>query len=54
MKTLLAAFILGVGFLCSVFDLAYLGLLLWARQNLPRPESKAGKEAGPLLPPVIA
>jgi hypothetical protein len=27
--------ILGLGVLCSVFDLAYLGLLLWARQNLP-------------------
>jgi hypothetical protein len=27
--------ILGLGILCSVFDLAYLGLLLWARQNLP-------------------
>jgi hypothetical protein len=30
-----SAFILGVGLLCSVFDLVYLGLLLWARQNLP-------------------
>jgi hypothetical protein len=30
-----SAFILGVGLLCSVFDLAYLGLLLWARWNLP-------------------
>jgi len=29
-----SAFILGLGILCSVFDLAYLGLLLWARQNL--------------------
>ncbi len=29
-----SAFILGVGILCSVFDLAYLGLLLWARQKL--------------------
>lgn len=27
--------ILGLGILCSVFDLAYLGLLIWARQNLP-------------------
>jgi hypothetical protein len=30
-----SALILGLGILCSVFDLAYLGLLLWARQNLP-------------------
>jgi hypothetical protein len=26
-------FILGIGILCSVFDLAYIGLLLWARRN---------------------
>jgi hypothetical protein len=26
-----SAFILGIGLLCSVFDLAYIGLLLWAR-----------------------
>jgi hypothetical protein len=32
-----SAFVLGVGILCSVFDLAYLGLLLWARQNQPAP-----------------
>jgi hypothetical protein len=31
-----SAFILGVGILCSIFDLAYLGLLLWARHNLAR------------------
>jgi hypothetical protein len=30
-----SAFILGVGLLCSVFDLAYIGLLLWARHVLP-------------------
>src|SRR5215203_625187 len=30
-----SAFILGVGLLCSVFDLAYLALLLWARWNRP-------------------
>jgi hypothetical protein len=29
-----SAFILGLGILCSVLDLAYLGLLIWARQNL--------------------
>ena len=29
-----STFILGLGILCSIFDLAYLGLLLWARQNL--------------------
>jgi hypothetical protein len=28
-----SAFILGLGILCSVFDLAYIGLLLWARQS---------------------
>ncbi len=28
-----SGFILGLGILCSVFDLAYIGLLLWARQN---------------------
>ncbi len=28
-----SAFILGLGILCSVFDLVYIGLLLWARQN---------------------
>ncbi|HKU29541.1 MAG TPA: hypothetical protein VJQ60_03570 [Arthrobacter sp.] len=26
-------FILGIGALCSVFDLAYIGLLLWAKRN---------------------
>ena len=26
-------FIFGLGILCSVFDLAYLGLLIWARQS---------------------
>ena len=30
-----SAFILGVGLLCSVFDLAYIGLLLWAGHGLP-------------------
>jgi hypothetical protein len=30
-----SAFILGLGLLCSVFDLAYIGLLLWARHGLP-------------------
>jgi hypothetical protein len=32
-----SAFILGLGLLCSVFDLAYLGLLLWARRRLALP-----------------
>jgi hypothetical protein len=32
-----SAFILGLGLLCSVFDLAYLGLLLWARRGLGLP-----------------
>ena len=26
-------FILGIGALCSVFDLTYIGLLLWAKRN---------------------
>jgi hypothetical protein len=26
-------FVIGIGLLCSVFDLAYIGLLLWARRN---------------------
>jgi hypothetical protein len=48
-----SAFILGVGILCSIFDLAYLGLLLWARQNLPTPESEVGEEAARgQIPPV--
>jgi hypothetical protein len=29
-----SAFILGLGLLCSVFDLVYIGLLLWARRGL--------------------
>jgi hypothetical protein len=29
-----SAFILGLGLLCGVFDLAYIGLLLWARYGL--------------------
>jgi len=28
-----STFLLGLGGLCSVFDLAYIGLLVWARQN---------------------
>jgi len=28
-----SAFILGLGILCSVFDLAYIGLLLWPKKN---------------------
>jgi hypothetical protein len=39
-------FILGIGILCSVFDLTYLGLLLWARQNLAILDPDApGKDA---------
>jgi hypothetical protein len=41
-----SAFILGVGLLCSVFDLAYLGLLLWARQNLPLDSATPDRDAG--------
>lgn len=28
-----SAFVIGIGLLCSVFDLAYIGLLLWARRE---------------------
>jgi hypothetical protein len=28
-----APFILGLGLLCSIFDLAYIGLLIWARRQ---------------------
>jgi len=28
-----STFVLGLGTLCSVFDLAYIGMLVWARQN---------------------
>jgi hypothetical protein len=39
-----SALILGLGILCTVFDLAYLGLLLWARQQVPVLDSKAADE----------
>jgi hypothetical protein len=29
-------FVLGIGILCSIFDLAYIGLLIWARTNPPQ------------------
>jgi hypothetical protein len=35
-------FILGIGILWSVFDLAYIALLLWARANPPRLVASAG------------
>lgn len=46
--------ILGLGILCSVFDLAYLGLLLWARQNLPLldPQAPRSEVASSRLPAV--
>jgi hypothetical protein len=28
-------FVLGIGIMCSIFDLAYIGLLLWARTKPP-------------------
>ena len=31
-----STFVLGIGILCSVFDLAYIGMLLWARTNPPQ------------------
>jgi hypothetical protein len=50
-----SALILGVGILCSVFDLAYLGLLLWARQNLPALAPKPpGEEAGIRRAPAVS
>jgi hypothetical protein len=39
-----SAFILGLGVLCSVFDLAYIGLLLWARRGL----AVAAPDAAPM------
>jgi hypothetical protein len=36
-----SGFILGLGILCTVFDLAYIGLLLWARQNPPALDAEA-------------
>jgi hypothetical protein len=49
-----SALILGLGILCSVFDLAYLGLLLWARQNLPLldPEDPSKEVARREIPAV--
>jgi hypothetical protein len=49
-----SALILGLGILCSVFDLAYLGLLLWGRQNLPLldPEAPRREVARSRLPAV--
>ncbi len=38
-----STFVLGVGLLCSVFDLAYIGLLVWARSA---PVVGAGADAG--------
>jgi hypothetical protein len=35
-------FILGIGILCSVFDLAYIALLLWAGTNPPQLVASAG------------
>jgi hypothetical protein len=29
-------FVLGIGIMCSIFDLAYIGLLLWARTKPPQ------------------
>lgn len=45
-----SAFVLGIGVLCSVFDLAYIGLLLWARRG---PPPRHGNNA-PVMPPGIA
>ena len=45
-----STFILGLGLLCSVFDLAYVGLLLWARRRLalvPAEEAAMGTFSTP-------
>ena len=39
-----SGFILGLGILCTVFDLAYIGLLLWARQNPAVFDAKASAD----------
>ena len=40
-----SALILGLGILCTVFDLAYIGLLLWARQNPAVFEAEASADS---------
>ncbi|GAA1953013.1 hypothetical protein [Microbacterium deminutum] len=39
-----SAFILGIGLLCTVFDLAYVGLLVWARTKPPQLLSAAAAD----------
>jgi hypothetical protein len=45
-------FILGIGLLCSIFDLAYIGLLLWARTNPP--QLKASQRGASVQAPELA
>ena len=47
-----SAFILGIGLLCSVFDLAYIGLLVWARRGLLSTTSSTALETAQSLDPT--
>jgi hypothetical protein len=44
-----SVFILGVGLLCSVFDLVYIGLVLWAPRSFP-----AVQGPGPAAVPAMS
>ncbi|WP_328926209.1 hypothetical protein OG429_17300 [Streptomyces sp. NBC_00190] len=46
-------FVLGLGLLCSVFDLVYIGLLLRDRRRPDRAESEAGAEAAASAPAPV-
>ena len=39
-------FVIGIGLLCSVFDLAYIGLLIWAKRNPSQLASNDSEPAG--------
>jgi hypothetical protein len=49
-----SAFVIGIGLLCSVFDLAYVGLLVWAKRvRSTFPDSVAGPVAPLVRLPVV-
>ncbi|MCU1583474.1 MAG: hypothetical protein JWM49_30 [Microbacteriaceae bacterium] len=48
-----SGFILGIGILCSVFDLVYIGLLVWAKRN-PAALDSGTADSVNLLAPGIA
>ncbi len=43
-------FVIGIGLLCSVFDLAYIGLLMWAKRNPSAFPTTADHPRAPRLP----